>query len=616
VRLSGSALIEGRLSVSTTSNLGASRLAALRAELAAQNLAGFVVPLTDEHMSEYVGEYAQRLAWISGFGGSAGSAVVMADRAAMFTDGRYTVQVRQQVPADLFAYEDVPQTSAAQWLGEIASAGQRIGYDPWLHTSAWAKQAAQQLTARSAELVAVQHNPIDAVWTDRPAPSLAPLEVHDYQFAGRAHNEKRRDVATWLAGKGADAVVIAALDSIAWLLNIRGKDVSRTPVALAFVIAHKDGSVDLFTAPEKITPAVRAHLGDAVRCCPRDGFAEALTAMTGQTVVVDPQSCVAAIFNALEAGGARIIEARDPTVLPRAVKNPTEIAGTTAAHVRDGAALTRFLAWFDSEAPKGGLDELGAAERLRQFRAETNSLEDLSFDTISAAGPNAALPHYRVSDETNLPIAHDSIYLVDSGGQYRDGTTDVTRTLVVGTPSPEMQDRFTRVLKGHIALARAIFPAGTKGVQLDALARQHLWSVGLDYNHGTGHGVGSYLSVHEGPQRIAAAWSAQPGGDEPLQPGMILSNEPGYYKQGAYGIRIENLVLVERRSAEGAEREIMGFKELTLAPIDKRLVDVSLLTADERDWWNAYHARVAAEIGPLLTDPGEQRWLEQACAPL
>lgn len=594
----------------------ASRLAALRTELAAQNLAGFVVPLTDEHMSEYVGEYAQRLAWISGFGGSAGSAVVMADQAAMFTDGRYTVQVRQQVPADLFAYEDVPQTSAAQWLGEQAQAGQRIGYDPWLHTSAWAKQAAGQLKPRGAELVAVTRNPIDAAWTDRPAPSLAPLEVHDAPFAGRSHADKRAEVAAWLAGKGADAVVIAALDSIAWLLNIRGKDVSRTPVALAFVIAHKDGSVDLFTAPEKLTPAVRTHLGDTVRCQPRDGFAEALKAMTGQTVVVDPQSCVAAIFNALEAGGARIVEARDPTVLPRAVKNPTEIAGTTTAHVRDGAALTRFLAWFDSEAPKGGLDELNAAERLRQFRAETNSLEDLSFDTISAAGPNAALPHYRVSDETNLPIAHDSIYLVDSGGQYRDGTTDVTRTLVVGTPSPEMQDRFTRVLKGHIALARAIFPAGTKGVQLDALARQHLWSAGLDYNHGTGHGVGSYLSVHEGPQRIAAAWSAQPGGDEPLQPGMILSNEPGYYKQGAYGIRIENLVLVERRSAEGAEREIMGFKELTLAPIDKRLVDVSLLTAEERDWWNAYHARVAAEIGPLLTDPSEQSWLEQACAPL
>lgn len=594
----------------------AARLASLRAELKAQGLAGFVVPLTDEHMSEYVGEYAQRLAWISGFGGSAGSAVVMQDRAAMFTDGRYTVQVRQQVPAELFAYEDVPKTSAAQWLGEQAAAGQRIGYDPWLHTRQWARQAAGQLAARQAELVAVASNPIDAVWTDRPAPSLAPIEVHDDQFAGRSHADKRAEIARWLAEKGADAVVIAALDSIAWLLNIRGKDVARTPVALAFVVAHKDGSVDLFTAPEKLTPAVRAHLGEAVRCQPRSSFEQSLKSMAGQTVAVDPQSCVAAIFEALEAGGARIIEARDPTVLPRAIKNPVEIAGTVAAHVRDGAALTRFLAWFDAEAPKGGLDELSAAERLRQFRAETNSLEDLSFDTISAAGPNAALPHYRVSAETNLPIRNDSIYLVDSGGQYRDGTTDVTRTMVVGTPTAEMQDRFTRVLKGHIALARAIFPAGTKGVQLDALARQHLWAAGLDYNHGTGHGVGSYLSVHEGPQRIAAAWSAQPGNDEPLQPGMILSNEPGYYKQGDYGIRIENLVLVERRSAEGAEREIMGFRELTLAPIDKRLVDVSLLTADERVWWNEYHARVAAEIGPLLTDPAEQAWLAEACAPL
>lgn len=602
--------------MSTTSVVLAGRLAALRAELARQSLAGFVVPLTDEHMSEYVGEYAQRLAWISGFGGSAGSAVVMADKAAMFTDGRYTVQVRQQVPADHFAYEDVPQTSAAQWLGEQAQAGQRIGYDPWLHTRAWAKQATGALQAKQAELVAVAANPIDAVWQDRPAPSLAPLEVHDDQFAGRAHADKRAEVARWLGDRKADAVVIAALDSIAWLLNIRGRDVSRTPVALAFVIAHADGSVDLFTAPEKLTPAVRAHLGEAVRCHARGDFAAALQAMAGKTVVVDPQSCVAAIFAGLEAGGVQIVEARDPTVLPRAVKNPTEIAGTTAAHVRDGAALSRFLAWFDREAPNGRLDELSAAERLRQFRAETNSLEDLSFDTISAAGPNAALPHYRVSEETNLPILADSIYLVDSGGQYRDGTTDVTRTLVIGTPSREMQDRFTRVLKGHIALARAIFPAGTKGVQLDALARQHLWAAGLDYNHGTGHGVGSYLSVHEGPQRIAAAWSAQAGNDEPLQPGMILSNEPGYYKQGEYGIRIENLVLVERRSAEGAEREIMGFRELTLAPIDRRLVDVGLLTAEERDWWDAYHARVAAEIGPLLNDPAEQAWLETACAPL
>ncbi|MBU6164662.1 MAG: M24 family metallopeptidase [Alphaproteobacteria bacterium] len=598
--------------MSTTS----ARLGALRARLAADGLDGFVVPLTDEHMSEYVGDYAQRLAWLTGFGGSAGSAVVLAGSAAMFTDGRYTVQVRQQVPGDLFSYQDVPKTSAAQWLAEQAAAGQRLGYDPWLHTRAWAAGTAALLKARGAELVAVAANPIDAVWADRPAPSLAPIEVHGDEFAGQPHAEKRGQLAAWLAERQCDAVVIAALDSVAWLLNVRGRDVPRTPVALAFAIVHADASVDLFTAPEKITPALLAHLGPDVRCRPRSDFEAALRGLGGRRVAADPQSCVAAIFDALDAGGASMVEARDPCVLPRAIKNRVEVAGTVAAHVRDGAALTRFLAWFDREAPGGGLDELSAAERLRQFRAETNSLEDLSFDTISAAGPNAALPHYRVSPETNRPITPGSIYLVDSGGQYRDGTTDVTRTIAVGTPTAEMQDRFTRVLKGHIALARALFPAGTRGVQLDALARQHLWAAGLDYNHGTGHGVGSYLSVHEGPQRIAAAWSAQPGGDEPLQPGMILSNEPGYYKTGEYGIRIENLVLVESREAPGAERDLLGFRELTLAPIDRRLVDLALLTPDERQWWNAYHARVAAEIGPLISDAADQAWLAQACAPL
>ncbi|WP_353217915.1 aminopeptidase P family protein [Sandarakinorhabdus sp.] len=602
--------------MSTTSAPVSGRLAALRTALAAQSLAGFVVPLTDEHMSEYVGEYAQRLAWLTGFGGSAGSAAVLDGRAAMFTDGRYTVQVRQQVPADQFEYQDVPATSAAQWLADHAVPGQRIGHDPWLHTRQWAAGTAALLHAKGAELVAVASNPIDAAWTDRPQPSAAALEVHDEQFAGRSHADKRADVAAWLQARGADAVVIAALDSIAWLLNVRGRDVARTPVALAFAIVHADASVDLFIAPGKISAALRDHLGSDVRCQPREAFDTALRAMAGKVVAADPQGCVAAIFAGLEAGGAHIIEARDPCVLPRAIKNPVEIAGTKAAHVRDGAALTRFLAWFDREAPRGRLDELSAAERLRQFRNETNSLEDLSFDTISAAGPNAALPHYRVSEETNLPIRMDSIYLVDSGGQYRDGTTDVTRTLAIGTPTPEMQDRFTRVLKGHIALASAVFPAGTKGVQLDALARQHLWAAGLDYNHGTGHGVGSYLSVHEGPQRIAAAWSAQPGNDEPLQPGMILSNEPGYYKTGEYGIRIENLVLVETRDVPGAERAMLGFRELTLAPIDRRLVALDLLNAQERGWWNAYHARVVAEIGPLLVDAADQAWLDQACAPL
>jgi Xaa-Pro aminopeptidase len=591
------------------------RLTALQAQLTQDRLTGFVVPLTDEHMSEYVGGYAQRLEWLTGFGGSAGSAAVLGSKAAIFTDGRYTLQVRQQVPGDLFDYQDVPATSAAQWLADHAATGDRIGYDAWLHTRGWVKSTAGLLCAKGAELVAVAANPIDAVWRDRPAPSAALLKVQLDEHAGRSAGDKRAEVAAWLQARDTDAVVITALDSIAWLLNIRGADVNRTPVALAFAIVHADASVDLFTAPEKLSAEVRAHLGDHVRTHPRSAFEAALRGYPGKRVAVDPASAVAAVFTALADGGAKVIEARDPCMLPKAIKNPVEIAGTIDAHRRDGAALTRFLRWFDAEAPKGGLDELSAAAKLRQFRDATNMLEDLSFDTISAAGPNGASPHYRVSEESNLPISDGEIYLVDSGGQYRDGTTDVTRTMIVGTPSAEMRDRFTRVLKGHIALARAVFPAGTRGVQLDSLARQFLWAAGVDYNHGTGHGVGSFLSVHEGPQRIAAAWSSQPGNDEPLVAGMILSNEPGYYKAGEYGIRIENLVLVESRDVPGAEKPMLGFRELTLAPIDRNLIDPTMLSPEERDWLNSYHARVAAEIGPQLDDDG-QSWLARATAPV
>ena len=591
------------------------RLAALNAQLAGDRLTGFVVPLTDEHMSEYVGAYAQRLEWLTGFAGSAGSAAILGQKAAIFTDGRYTLQVRQQVPGALFEYQDVPKTSAAQWLADHAGQADRIGYDPWLHTRSWADSTARLLAAKGAELVAVASNPIDSIWAGRPAPSVAALEIQSDENAGATSAQKRADVAAWLQAHHADAVVITALDSIAWLLNIRGRDVARTPVALAFAIVHADASVDLFTAPEKITPEIRAHLGTAVRPQNRDAFDDALGGFSGKTVAVDPAAAVAAVFAALTSGGATILEARDPCVLPKAIKNAVEIAGTTTAHRRDGAALTRFLHWFDGEAAKGQLTELSAAAKLRQFRDQTNVLEDLSFDTISAAGPNGASPHYRVSDESNLPITLDSIYLVDSGGQYKDGTTDVTRTLAVGTPTAEMRDRFTRVLKGHIALARAVFPAGTRGVQLDVLARQFLWDAGLDYNHGTGHGVGSYLSVHEGPQRIAAAWSSQPGNDEPLAAGMILSNEPGYYKAGEYGIRIENLVLVEPRTVAGAEKPLLGFRELTLAPIDRNLIDPALLTPTERDWLDSYHARVRAEIGPQLDDTARQ-WLDAATAPI
>ncbi len=591
----------------------AARLAALRDQLAREHLAGFVVPLTDEHMSEYVGSYAQRLAWLTGFGGSAGTAVVLADKAAMFTDGRYTLQVRAQVDGTLYDYVAVPGTSTTEWLAANARGGDRIGYDPWLHTRTWVEATAAALAAKGASLVALPANPIDAVWDDRPQPSAARLEVHADEIAGESSAAKRARLAEGLRGKGADAAVITALDSIAWLLNIRGRDVEHTPVPLAFAVLRADASVDLFVAAAKLSDEVRAHLGPDVRVAERQAFPAALEALTG-TVLADPQSAVAAVFAHLR--GARVVEARDPCVVPKAVKNATEIAGSKAAHVRDGAALTRFLHWFAGEAPKEKLDELGAAAKLKQFRDQTNQLEDLSFDTISAAGPNAALPHYRVDTASNRRIERDSIYLVNSGGQYRDGTTDVTRTLAVGTPTPEMCDRFTRVLKGHIALGSAVFPEGTRGNQIDGLARQFLWAAGLDYAHGTGHGVGSYLAVHEGPARIATAAGGYGAmGDEPLRAGMILSNEPGYYKPGEYGIRIENLVVVTPRDIPGAERPMLGFETLTLAPIDRTLIDVALLTSAEVAWIDAYHARVAAEVGPLLDDEA-RTWLDTATQPL
>ncbi|WP_150290122.1 aminopeptidase P family protein [Sphingobium estronivorans] len=587
------------------------RLKALRAQLVRDKLDGFVVPLTDEHMSEYVGAYAQRLAWLTGFQGSAGSAVVLPEEAAIFVDGRYTLQVREQVDGAHWQYESVPQTSVAAWLGEHVPAGGRIGYDPWLHTRAWVKAASEALAERGAELVAVDTNPVDAVWPDRPAPSDARLVVHEDRHAGRSAAEKRQAMADWLAAKHADAAVLSALDSLAWTFNIRGKDVDRTPVALAYAIVHADATADLYVAPEKIDEAVVKHLGNAVRVQPRADFADALAGFAGKTVVADPERAVAAIFEALEAGGAQVLALRDPAVLPKAVKNPVEITGHKAAQARDGAALSRFLHWIAVEAPRGGVDELGAAAKLEAFRKETGLLEDLSFDTISGAGPNGAVVHYRVEEKTNRRIEKGSLYLVDSGGQYRDGTTDVTRTIAIGTPSDEMKHRFTLVLKGHIALARAQFPQGTRGGQLDVLARQFLWAEGLDYAHGTGHGVGSFLSVHEGPQRIATF----AGGDEPLQAGMILSNEPGYYKTGEYGIRIENLVLVEPREVTGAEREMLGFETLTFAPIDRNAIAADLLTGAERAWLDAYHAKVMEVVGPQL-EGAALDWLKAACAPL
>jgi len=608
-------------------NTHEARLDALRRELKARDLDGFVIPLSDEHMSEYVGSYAQRLAWLTGFGGSAGTAVVLTDprlepAAAIFVDGRYTLQVRDQVDGRFFAYENVPATSVAKWLGEHAPVGARIAYDPWLHGKGWVNAAKKALAGRNGELVEVASNPIDAIWEDRPAPSIAPALVHDDRYAGQPSEAKRAAISEWLAGKKLDAAVIAALDSIAWLLNIRGTDVERTPVTLSFVVVHADGTADLFIDESKVTPELRAHLGNAVRVAPNEGFVEALSALKGKRVAVDPDSSVQAIFSALAGAGAQVVEERDPTVLPKACKNPAEQAGHRAAQVRDGAAETRFLHWLAVEAPKGGVDEIMAAEKLHQFRRETGDLRDLSFDTISGSGPNGAVVHYRVSEETNRPLEPSSVYLVDSGGQYPDGTTDITRTVWIGAkgdqggePPAEVKDRFTRVLQGHIALARAVFPKGTRGSQLDVLARQFLWQAGLDYQHGTGHGVGSFLSVHEGPQRIGKGSGAQGGTEQELLPGMILSNEPGYYKAGAYGIRIENLLLVEERQVEGAEEPVLGFETLTLAPIDRALVAVELLSAAEIAWWNAYHARVLAVVGPLV-DGDARAWLETQCRPL
>ncbi len=587
------------------------RLSALRAALAEAGLHGFVVPICDEHMSEYVGSYAQRLEWLTGFGGSAGTAVVLANEAAIFIDGRYTIQVRQQVDERLFAPVGIAEQSVLAWIAAHAPQGARIGFDPWLHGPDWVKQLQAALVAKGGEAVAVTSNPIDTIWADQPMRSDAKLAVHTLEHAGENSADKRARIAQWMTGKGLDATVITALDSVAWLFNIRGADIDRTPVPLSFALVRKDGSADLFVSPGKMTAEVRAHLGNDVGTKDYTEFLSALDDLAGQKVGVDPERAVQAIFARLEAAGADIVCLRDPAVLMKAQKNATEINGHRAAQARDGAALSGFLHWLSKAGPAGGQTELSAAAKLQEFREATGVLKDLSFDTISGAASNGAICHYRVSEETNLPIETGTLYLVDSGGQYLDGTTDVTRTIAIGAPTQEMRRRFTQVLKGHIALARAVFPVGTTGGQLDILARQFLWADGVDYAHGTGHGVGSYLAVHEGPARIASFG----GMNEALRPGMILSNEPGYYKDNAFGIRIENLILVEQREIAGAERQMLGFETLTFAPIDRVLIDTALLSAEERGWMDAYHAKVRDIVGPQLS--GEAlAWLEQATAPL
>ncbi len=582
----------------------APRLAALRNELARRDLDGFVVPHSDEYQSEYLPECHERLAWLTAFTGSAGGAVVLKDRAAVFVDGRYTLQVQQQTDTTLFAPRDLIAEGPNGWLEANAPKGARIGFDPWVHSAASAEALRAAVERAGATLVPTDGNPIDAVWTDRPAAPTAKAVPHAMALAGESAESKRMRIAEDIKKLGADAAIVSLADSICWLLNIRGGDTPHTPFVLSYAILHSDGSTDLFMDGRKSSPELAQHLGNAVRVREPAAFNAALDALQGKTVVADPNWTASAAFARLEKAGATVKRGVDPCQLPKACKNPVEIEGTRKAHIRDGAALTRFLCWMAREAPNGHLTEIDAAEALEGYRRQIDSLTDLSFDSISGAAPHAALPHYRVTNSSNRRINRDEIYLIDSGGQYPDGTTDVTRTMIVGTPTSEMKDRFTRVLKGHIALATARFPEGTTGAALDAFARKPLWDAGLDYDHGTGHGVGSYLSVHEGPQNISKRPVLQS-----LKPGMICSNEPGYYKEGEYGIRIENLVVVtEGRDVPGGDRRMMTFETITLAPIDLDLVEPALLTAGERDWLNAYHARVRETLSPLV-DEETRAWL-------
>jgi Xaa-Pro aminopeptidase len=597
----------------------AGRLAALRAELSRRGLDGVVVPRADAHLGEYVPAHAQRLSWLTGFTGSAGVAVVLGDRAAVFIDGRYTLQARDEVDETLYQLCHLIETPPETWIEAHLGAGRRLGFDPWLHSENQAVRLRAAAEAAGGSLVAVTDNPIDAVWADQPPPPMAPITAHTLDFAGRASADKRAEIGKGLSDKGAAAAILTQPDSIAWLLNVRGDDVPHSPLPLSFAVLRADGTLDWFVAPAKLTADLRPHLGNGVAVRPPDEFGPALAVLgaAGERVLADPDTAAAWVFARLREAGAKILAEADPCQLPKARKNPVELAGTRAAHARDGLALTRFLAWLDGEVAaradsrKAGISEIEAAERLRAFRQESPEFRDLSFTTISGSGPNGAIVHYRVTEASNRRLRAGELYLVDSGAQYRDGTTDVTRTVAIGTPSAEMRDRFTRVLKGHIALAMARFPRGTSGSQLDALARYHLWQAGLDYDHGTGHGVGSYLGVHEGPQRIAKVPQRVA-----LEPGMIVSDEPGYYKTGAYGIRIENLVVVVDSPAGPAdEREMLGFDTLTLAPIDARLVEPGLLAPAEIAWLDAYHARVHAAHAPALS-PAEAAWLAEATRPL
>ncbi len=583
---------------------GSQRLALLRDELQRRGLHGFVVPRGDDFQNEYVPPCGERLAWLTGFSGSAGTAVVLDDKAAIFVDGRYTLQVRDQVDTKAFDAIDSGTTTPDAWLKTNAPRDTRIGYDPWLHTPAQVKRLEAATTAAGATLVAVEDNPVDAVWSDRPAPPLGAVVLHPLRFAGQTAKTKMATVRKAL-GK-ADALLISDAHAVAWLFNIRGSDVAHTPIVLARALLPVEGTPTLFVDARKLSPKVASALGKLARLEAPDALPAALEALgkQGASLLIDPSSAPARLVQAFEQAGGKVEATGEPIALLKARKNAAELEGARAAHLRDGVAVTRFLAWFDGEAPKGRLSEIDAAKALENFRHETGCLKDLSFPSISGFGQNGAIVHYRVTTRTNRRITK-GLFLIDSGAQFEDGTTDITRTLSIGKPGREMRDRFTRVLKGHIGIATSLFPKGVSGAQLDGFARRSLWEAGLDFDHGTGHGVGSYLSVHEGPQRISKL------GGVALEPGMILSNEPGYYKAGGYGIRLENLVVVEPRDVHGAEREIYGFETLTLVPFDLRCVEAKLLSHEEISWLNAYHARVRRALSPHLDAP-TRKWLAQA----
>lgn len=588
----------------------APRVAALRQALAKLGLDGFIVPRADEHQGEYVPPHMARLAWLTGFTGSAGNAVILADKAALIVDGRYTLQAAEQTDLATITPTRMEETPLERWIELNLPAGARLGYDPWLHTVDGVARLEKAAAAAGGTLVAVQRNPIDVLWSDRPAAPAAPVRAHRADLAGETAANKLARIQEALAKAKVDALVLSDPHALAWTFNIRGGDVEHTPLPLGYAIVPREGRPTVFLAPEKITNEAGDAIGAVGEIAPPAALEAQIAALGAAKAKVrlDASTAAAALAELIRAAGGTPEAGADPTALMKARKNEAELKGARTAHLRDGAAIVRFLSWLAREAPKGKLSEIDAVAALEGERAKTGLLKDVSFTTIAGAGPNAALPHYRVTEKSNRRI-EPGIFLVDSGGQYEDGTTDITRTLVVGEPSAEMRDRYTRVLKGHLAISRAVFVKGTSGAQLDALARLPLWQAGLDFDHGTGHGVGSYLSVHEGPQRLSKL------GTTPLEPGMILSNEPGYYKPGEYGIRIENLIVVEERKIPGAERTVYGFETITWAPYEHALIDKSLLDAGEIAWIDAYHAEVWKKLAPLVEGEAKE-WLEQACLPL